>query len=300
MRSKPLPESKPSLVEIQRWMRWVITEPRGIHAALTSPWTLDPSLAGRYKEPERQLEVIEETVPLSRNDRLDVYANAYFYRLLESLAADFVTVHRILGEERFHDLVAHYLMRYPSNSPNIGDLGETFPGYIKESPHSKSFPFLYELAMLERAIMECLFTNHLPPLDVRSFQTKSEEEWAAARFVLDPAIRLMSVQWPVDQLWKSREQSDPLELPAFRESSPKHLLVYRDDSWVSVTVMDVHPWKALHMLRSGMSLGAVCDALSKQWNPGSKPQPVMEWFSTWIAMGLVKNILWDELKGDHR
>jgi hypothetical protein len=293
MKSKSLPESKPSLAELQRWMRWVITEPRGIGEALSRPWTLDPSLAQRYKEPDRQLQVIEQAAPLSTHDRLDVYANAYFYRLLESLAAHFVTVHRVLGEERFHDLVAHYLMRFPSNSPNIGDLGEAFPGFIQESPHSKSIPFLYELAMLERAIMECLFTNHLPPLDVRSIPTKSEEEWATARFVLDPAIRLLSVQWSVDQLWKYREQPEPLELPAFRESSPRHLLLYRDDNWVNVTVMDIDPWKALHMLRSGMSLGAVCDALSKQWNQGPESLPVMEWFSSWVATGLVRNILWE-------
>jgi hypothetical protein len=277
-------------------MRWIITEPRGIQEALSSPWTLDSSLSNRYKEPVRQLEVIEEAAPLSTQDRLDVYANAYFYRLLESLASDYKTVHRILGEEKFHDLVAYYLMRYPSRSPNIGDLGEAFPGFIKDNPLSNPFPFLHELALVERAIMECLFTNHLPPLDVRSFQTKSEKEWATARFVLDPAIRLISVQWPVDILWKRREQSEPLELPAFPESTPRHLLLHRDDSWVSVSVMDVHPWMALHMLRSGMSLGAVCEALSKQWNQRSEALPVMEWFSSWVATGIVRNILWDESK----
>src|SRR5258708_1926287 len=168
MRSEPLPESKPSLAEIQRWMRWVITEPRGIQAALNSPWTLDASLAGRYKEPKRQLEIIEEAAPLSTHDRLDVYANAYFYRLLESLAADYTAVQRVIGEEKFHDLAAHYLMRYPSHSPNIGDLGEAFPRFIKGYPPLAQFPFLHQLAALERAVMECLFTHHLPSLDVTS------------------------------------------------------------------------------------------------------------------------------------
>jgi len=293
MRSKPLPESKPSLAEIQRWMRWIITEPRGIREALTSPWTLDPSLANRYKEPDRQLRVIEEAAPLSTHDRLDVYANAYFYRLLESLGVDYMTVHRVVGDEHFHDLVAHYLMRYPSNSPNIGDVGEAFPAFINGHSLSRQFPFLHELAVLERAIMECLFTHHLPALEVSSFQTKSEEDWATARFVLDPTVRLMSVQWPVDMLWKRREQSESLELPAFRESVPRHLLLRRDDSWVSVSVMDVHPWTALQLLSSGMSLGSMCEALSKQWNERAEDLPVMEWFTSWISTGIVKNILWE-------
>jgi hypothetical protein len=254
---------------------------------------LDPSLANRYKEPDRQLRVIEEAAPLSTHDRLDVYANAYFYRLLESLGVDYMAVHRVVGDENFHDLVAHFLMRYPSNSPNIGDVGETFPAFINGHPLSGQFHFLHELAVLERAIMECLFTHHLPALDISSFQTKSEEDWATARFVLDPTVRLMSVQWPVDTLWKSREQSEPLELPTFRESAPRHLLLQRDDSWVSVTVMDVHPWTSLHMLRSGMSLGAMCEALSKQSNQSTETLPVMEWFTTWVSTGVVKKILWD-------
>jgi hypothetical protein len=207
------------------------------------------------------------------------------------LAADFKTVQRIVGEEKFHDLVAHYLMRYPSNSPNIGDLGEAFPGFIKGYPLLQQFPFLHELATLERAIMECLFTHHLPALDVRSFQSKSEEEWAAARFVLDPAVRLMSVQWPVDTLWKCREQPEPLELPDAPDLAPRHLLLHRDDNWVDVSVMDVLPWTALLMLQSDMPLGAVCEALSKQWSERSGPLPVMEWFSSWVATGLVRNIL---------
>src|SRR5258708_1482829 len=181
---KFLEQKSPDLAELQRWMRWVITEPRGIREALTSPWTLDPSLANRYKEPERQLEVIEEAARLSTHDRLDVYANAYFYRLLETLGADYTAVHRVVGEEKFHDLVAHYLMRYPSHSPNIGDLGQAFPGFIKGYPLSEQFPFLYELASLERAAMECLFTHHLPALDISSSHTKSEEAWATARFFL--------------------------------------------------------------------------------------------------------------------
>lgn len=272
-------------------MRWIVTEPRGIHTALSTPWTLDASLADRYKEPARQLEVIEEAAPLPKKDRLDVYANAYFYRLLESLAADFKTVHRVLGEEKFHDLVAHYLMRFPSNSPNIGDLGEAFPGFIKGYPLLQQFPFLHELATLERAIMECLFTHHLPALDVSSFQAKSEEEWASARFVLDPAVRLMSVQWPVDMLWKSREQPQPLELPNAPDLAPRHLLLYRDDNWVDVSTLEVLPWTALLMLQSGMPLGAVCETLSKQWNRPLEALPVKEWFSSWVATGLVRNIL---------
>jgi len=289
-----LEQKSPNLAEVQRWMRWVITEPRGIHEALAHPWTLDASLAKRYKEPKRQFEIIEEAAPLSKQDRLNVYANAYFYRLLESLGVDYATVRRVVGDENFHDLIAHFLMRYPSNSPNIGDVGETFPAFINGHPLSAQFPFLHELAVLERAIMECLFTHHLPALDVSSFQTKSEEDWAIARFVLDPTVRLMSAQWPVDLLWKRREQSEPLELPALMESTPRNLLLYRDDSWVNVSVIDVHSWMALRMLQDGLPLGAVCEALSKQWDERTEPLPVMEWFSSWVAAGLVRNILWND------
>jgi hypothetical protein len=287
---------QPSLADLQHWMRWIITEPRGIRAALTSSWPHDPALAERYKEPERQLDVIEEAAPLSRHDRLDVYANAYFYRLLDSLTTDFKTVHRIVGEEKFHDLVAHFLMHYPSHSPNIGDLGEAFPEFIKGYPLSEQFPFLHDLAALERAIMECLYTHHLPALDASSIQTKSEDEWAKARFVLDPSLRLMNVQWPVDSLWKRREHLEPLLLPGARDLAPRYLLLYRDDNWVRVSVVDVQPWTALHMLRSGMPLEAVCDALSKQGSPHSEALPVMEWFSSWVAAGIVRQIIWDEQK----
>jgi len=308
--------ARPSLEELQRWMRWMITEPRGIKEALATPcppvpvflergssstnalegWPYDSSMAERYKEPTRYVEVIQEVPPLSRHDRLGVYANAYFYRLLESLAVDYRAVQRVVGEESFHDLVAHYLMHHPSQSPNIGDVGEAFPEFIRTYPLSKSFPFLHELAMLERAIMECLYSSHLPPLDVSALQTQTEDEWADARFRIDPTVRLMIVLWPVDAVWKDREKLDRSDLPKRPEPSPRHLLLYRDDNWVRVSAIGLHDWMALQMLQSGLPLGAVCGALSKQWLQEEKPLPVMEWFSSWVNEGIVREILWGERK----
>lgn len=82
------PKETAELAELQRWLRWIITEPRGVAETLNEPGEMEP-------KPSCLLEVVDAP-PLPRQDRLDIYAEAYFARLVDSLAKDYEAIHAVL------------------------------------------------------------------------------------------------------------------------------------------------------------------------------------------------------------
>ena len=68
---------------------------------------------------------------MSAFDRLAVYSNGYFARLLEILERDYSTVKAIVGDDEFRHLVAHYLEKHPSRHYNLIHLGKRFPKFLR-------------------------------------------------------------------------------------------------------------------------------------------------------------------------
>ena len=69
------------LAQIQRWLQAVITHPDGVEAALSS----SEARAEIDVPPEQIEEVVEPSKRRTSVERLEVYANAYYARLLECL-----------------------------------------------------------------------------------------------------------------------------------------------------------------------------------------------------------------------
>ena len=88
---------------------------------------------------------------LSAEERVNIYANMYFYRILEVLEEDFPATRAVLGPERFHNLVTGYLIEYPPAHFSISYAGNHLADFLGDHPLREEFPFLENLARLERA-----------------------------------------------------------------------------------------------------------------------------------------------------
>lgn len=287
--------TSPSLPELQRWMRWLITDPRGPYRALSDPHALDhrpdgtcaqfENWAGSFRSVEplpRQFDAIADVRPLAREARVSIYADAYFIRLLESLGADFAAVRRAAGETAFRQLVADYLLRHPSTSPHVGDLGSLLPTFLRTHALAQTHPYLPDLAKLEWNVLRSIYSRRLPPLEVSRLRDIAEDAWPKAKLLLDPTVRLISTEWTVDRL------------RAQKGSAHRHrrwLIIYRDDVWVEVKSIDGPQWFALERLQENKTLEQVCQDLSDVFQQETEQLPIMEWFGGWIRDGIVKEIL---------
>ena len=264
--------SAPFLSDLQGWLASVWTTRAGVDAALKSP-------AGATAR-----DWIVEAPPLSVRDRLAVYSDAYFLRLLESLGCEFPAAKRALGDDHFRTLVADYLTKNNSVSPNLSDLGKKLPEFARGHSLSKRFPYLHDLCRLEWEVLSALYTDRLPALDPSIFSKLSAARWEQAVLVFDPTVRLLAVSWPVDRLWAQRDRPAKAARCVWRTPQPAWLAVFRDDEWVRVESLERAAFLTLESLMKGASLPVACEA------SGAAANELRSWFAAWAKDGLIKGI----------
>src|SRR6185369_14418069 len=101
----------PSLAELQRWLRWALTHPLGVHRAAAGEHL--PGLPARFIEPDaRALSFIAGDLGgRDAAERLSVHGTGYFARLHGTLRLEYPRLAGALGEDEFRVLIAAHLLR---------------------------------------------------------------------------------------------------------------------------------------------------------------------------------------------
>src|SRR4029077_19404566 len=84
-------------------------------------------------------------------ERLDVYANMYFFRILDALRGDYPKVLAVVGDDAFHNLATDYLQAHPSRHPSLRFVGAALPAFLRGHALAGPRPWLPGLAPLEWA-----------------------------------------------------------------------------------------------------------------------------------------------------
>ena len=111
---------------------------------ITAPEGVRPGLEGLVRRGEAPSSILDEVFAgderLSPADRLDIYANMYFFRLLDCLREDFPKVAAAVGDDRFHNLATDFLLRHPSGHPSLRELGRRLPRFVADHALGAAFP----------------------------------------------------------------------------------------------------------------------------------------------------------------
>jgi hypothetical protein len=281
----PLPGA-PELEGTERLLSALIRAPSGVAAAISED-------AG---EPGRSLKAqLHATV---RGDaerpaalRLEVYANAYFFRILDCLREDYAALAAALGDDHFHNAVVGYLLAFPSRHPSIRYCGDRLGPYLREheqaAPLRERFPWAADLADLEWALQgafdapeaEALAAEHLARLD--------PEQWGDLKLRADPAVHWLEPAWPVADVRRAFEGEQPLGIDALTPAR-ETVLVWRRSEQVAYRVLDLDEAQALALVRAGTRFGDVCDLAAHFVGEDEAPGQAATWLSRWIADGCLQ------------
>jgi hypothetical protein len=275
-----------SLFELQKWIRWILVDPRGVSEALKNPQPKDTTHPDRYTEPNVKMRgLIENSGQSDLEKRLSIYAEGYFSRILEVIEGDFKATTRILGEDEFSRLVAEYLKDYPSKETNIGEIAKHLPKFAQTYDFFSELPYLKELITLEWSIVESFYAKESTNFDLNNLIKISDSEWPLVTFEFDSSVKLHEFNWAVDSLWQARE-SDPFK-PVLEKLSKSFILLYRSDNDVKVKNISNLEFRVLTLLKSGLTLGEVTGQIDLQEN---LEKNLSGWFSEWTSARLFNNI----------
>jgi hypothetical protein len=285
------------LEQIQRWMQAVIMHPVRVEEGTASAQArqhIDVALTEADK-------VVTRSRALTAVERLAIYRQNYYGRLLECLREGFPVLMHALSQDVFDALARGYLQRYPSRSYTVAQLGTKFPHYLAETraegAQGDRLPpdwpeFVIDLATLELTFNE-VFDGPGPegerPLDPDNLQLIPPDRWPEARLVGVSCLRLLALRYPVHKYFKAVRRQ---ENPAPPGPAKTYLAVTRQQYTVRYCGLSAPAYQVLRALLGVESVGKAIGLAAETAGPdldrlANNPRG---WFHDWTAKGFFRAV----------
>ena len=272
---------------------------RAITGALMKPLRNDGSMTPANLAVAEKF--IRHNERLTAFERLQIYNQQYWWRLLGAFGEDFRGLRAVLGERKFDRLATAYLEQCGSMSWTLRNLGSKLVAFLEANPkltHPRT------AAAMDVARVEW---SRVLAFDEPSRKIVTPEKLARTapdqlRLALQPYIVLLELSHPVDDLMlrlkraefsavsnavSSAEKQHPRSVILRRSRTPVFLAVHRLDNSVYFKRHDREAYALLVALRDGATLGAACEtAFADSTDPPEKcAAKIREWFSRWAEFG---------------
>lgn len=195
-----------SLQNVQEWMQTMIMHPDGLQAA-ESLGIAENTVMTDFQEFTID-NMILPSLRMTSQQRMEVYANAYYARLLECLRDEFPALAALIGEETFNAFAFAFLQSFPSTSYTLADLGKNFPQFLTDNrtdaieegdprEHDQAWiDLMIDLALLERTYSE-VFSGQgiekMESLDAAALSAVSHELVGSICLTPAPCLRLLQL-----------------------------------------------------------------------------------------------------------
>ncbi|HEX8296943.1 MAG TPA: putative DNA-binding domain-containing protein [Chthoniobacteraceae bacterium] len=290
MRTPPQPESS-SLLELQRTIAQTL---------------MRPLRAGERMHPEARAiaeRLIKPNDRLTSFERLELYNQQYWWRLLGNLREDFRGLRAVLGERRFERLAVAYLETCGSKSWTLRDLGSRLEEFLTGHPElaGSYLPLALDVLRVEWARIVAFDGPERPALVPAMLQQTAPEQLQLA---LQPFLTVLELRHPVDQLLSRLRRSNietgsvsnavtasrrrgPIRLAARPSSAPLFLAVHRVEFAVYYKRLEPGAFRILQALRDEATLADACAAafLPEEEPPADAAAQVQQWFAAWMRFG---------------
>ena len=220
---------------------------------------------------------------LSAEARVDIYANMYFYRILDALKEDFRATLAVLGDDNFHNLITGYLLEYPPTEPSISNCGRYLADYLREHAMRESAPFIADLAKLERAVVEVFQGPDARALDAEPLRAIAPEEWPAMKLAIQPSAQILALDWRVSELLRAVEENRPWKA----ERAAVKVLVSRHNARVFYRDLDRAEADALEAAARGATFAEVCEVVAGCGGVGDPVAAINRMLARWLSDGLL-------------
>ena len=276
-----------TLLEVQRRMVRAILKP------LTGSDRIAPKTDAAFIKPNDRLTAVE---------RLEIYSRSYWFRVLDSLYDDFPGLRMVLGQRAFHRLSRAYLAECPSRSFTLRNLGSRLEDWLRRNRQytGSRHALALDMVRLEWAHIEA-FDNAaekvLGPEDLLELGPRF-------RAALQPYIRLLALQYPVDDLRiRVNRASDERGAASNAALKQKHLTmtkrvslsdrekiflaVHRRNFMVYYRRIEAEEYRLLSALRDGKPIAAAIRwAFEDSFASAGEQQSTLEqWFAVWAELG---------------
>jgi hypothetical protein len=265
-----------ALAEVQRRFYALVTAPEGVARGLES------GLAQADLE-----QMVRGDARLSSVERLDIYADMYFYRIRDVLREDYPKLVATVGDDEFHNLVTDYLIACPPRHFSLRNAGDRLPAFVSRHRLSATRPWLRDLAALERQRLEVFDAADAAPLTLSQLRRVAPEDFGALPLRLVPAHSWVVADFPVEEAWRAIDVQGAAQAPPSLERRPTQLLVWRQDTLVFHRHVEDLERRLLPPSGESVALGSICERFATL-RPNEDPAALFVLLGQWVTDGLVR------------
>jgi Putative DNA-binding domain len=232
---------------------------------------------------------IIDTNKASSAERFKVYADAYRLRLVDALIADYPTLKKYLGEERFKALGRAYIDASPSDQFSVRWFGRHMPRFLAETQSYAEQSFLKELAIFEWALSEAFDAAESILMDYKCLAAIEQTAWPLLQIQFHPSIRRINLHWNAPQVWQAANQQ---ESPPFSlvNSTLQAWIVWRQDLKVLFRSLTTPEAFAVDAFIQGQCFEEVCTGLSLWMNEEQVVTNAAGYLQAWLRDGWIADV----------
>ena len=204
--------------------------------------------------------ISESARGLSARERLDIYYNAYRFRLVDVLLDTFEHTAIYLGDDWFNQLAMDYVQSHPSTYKNIGLYGKDFPSFLAEQlPEDKE---VSELALMDWKLRRAFDGADSCVMTLEDLQQLASEK--SLRLQAVPTLTTCTQHFNTLEIWNAINQDQtPPGVEALPE--PIELLIWRKGHSPHFRSLAKIESAAIACVCSGDALEAIGAALEKDF-----------------------------------
>jgi len=271
-------------VEISGWVR----APQGVAAALAEEESASTST--RSEDASHRLEnLIRSDESLDAVGRLEIYANAYFSRILGVLRADYPALVALLGDAAFNDLVTSYLLVEPSRSPSLRYAGLRLADFISSHEAAAGirgrWPWARDLAAFEWARIDVFDAVDGSVLTREALANFAPSDFGGLFLCLGPWVLLRAFEHPVERLWRVGIHEKGIVNEEMTGGT--RMLIWRRDERVLHRSLELREEAALALLSLGSRFDELCEWAAVEIGEDEAPARAAAWLEQWLSDGLL-------------
>lgn len=225
---------------------------------------------------------LEPAIDLAR--RIGVYHVNTRENFATALEAAYPTLAGQMGGTEFRRMAWSYQRHHPSPSGNLFETGRALPGFLANALAGSADAWLADLARLEWAVQDAMTAadsgEHFDPAVIAGMAAEARDQ---LRLVLHPSVRLLALDYPCFDSWRSHQQGGRADPPA--RASAEQLLVRRASDGVELHRLDPAGFLCLSSLAAGATLAEAMAALEHQAGAAAVAAGLARWAADGIITG---------------
>lgn len=278
-----------SLKREQQWFGSIIGRPIDEDSRMNP---ISPS--GKPMEEEAAQHIMPSPT-LRPAQRIQIYNQQYWWRLLNTLHESFPLLTRLFGYYDFNRSIGFpYLTKYPPRHWSLGYLGDRLPRWCAEEYVGKDKKLVSDAALLDWAFTYSFVTARMSP--IRGNEVQNETDAAGLldkRLYTQPYVYLFKMDYHLFNFREEFIKQDPDHwinnpFPEMDTSKKFHFVMFRnprnDVAWKEISDGE-------HFLLSrfveGATIDEACQALEEQGAAycDAAMEHLQEWFQEWTIRG---------------